>query len=103
MKAPWRIDTPQEAARVFEAMIEMNVEEAMVLANPVEEALSIGPGEIDAMMSAIVQWSQGKDVTPLLLSELRRMSGGRTLEANRSLLLSNTALAARIAVEMASE
>jgi pseudouridine-5'-phosphate glycosidase len=55
------------------------------------------------MMSAIVQWSQGKDVTPLLLSELRRMSGGRTLEANRSLLLSNTALAARIAVEMASE
>ena len=43
----------------------------------------------------------GRDVTPFLLEELRRRTGGRTLESNRALLLSNARLAGQLAVELA--
>jgi pseudouridine-5'-phosphate glycosidase len=44
----------------------------------------------------------GKDVTPFLLSCLAERTGGASLEANLALLESNAALAADVAVGLAS-
>ena len=43
----------------------------------------------------------GKAVTPFLLSEIGRATGGRALAANIALVRNNARLAARIAVELA--
>ncbi|HLS68330.1 MAG TPA: pseudouridine-5'-phosphate glycosidase, partial [Kiloniellales bacterium] len=45
----------------------------------------------------------GAAVTPFLLSELHRRSKGRTLAANRALLIANARLAAEIAVAGAAK
>lgn len=42
----------------------------------------------------------GRDVTPRLLAEIHRVSGGATVEANVALIRSNTSLAARLAREL---
>jgi pseudouridine-5'-phosphate glycosidase len=42
----------------------------------------------------------GKEVTPFLLGRLHEISSGRTEEANKQLVWSNAALAARIAVAL---
>ncbi|MFN8606384.1 MAG: pseudouridine-5'-phosphate glycosidase [Vulcanimicrobiota bacterium] len=42
----------------------------------------------------------GKGVTPYLLQYLAKASGGQTVEVNKSLLVSNARLAARIAVAL---
>jgi pseudouridine-5'-phosphate glycosidase len=41
---------------------------------------------------------RGKDVTPFLLQEVARLSGGKTLKANIALLVANATLAGQIAV-----
>ena len=40
----------------------------------------------------------GKDVTPALLEHFHTASGGASLDANEELVVSNTALAAEVAV-----
>ena len=46
--------------------------------------------------------SAGQGVTPFVLSYLHRESGGRTLTANRQLIVDNAALAAEVAVAYAA-
>lgn len=43
---------------------------------------------------------RGKNVTPFLLARLHALSGGATEEANKQLVWSNAALAARIAAAL---
>jgi pseudouridine-5'-phosphate glycosidase len=43
----------------------------------------------------------GAKLTPFLLSRLAELSGGRTLAANRALIVSNARLAAEVAVALA--
>ena len=45
----------------------------------------------------------GKDVTPFVLSWLHERSGGRTLAANRALVVANAGLAAQVALALASD
>ena len=42
----------------------------------------------------------GAEVTPFVLAEMARLSGGRTVEANRALVLANARLAARLAAHL---
>jgi pseudouridine-5'-phosphate glycosidase len=99
IRASWRIDHPDEAVSAFRTLDGM-MAGGMLLANPVDEALSISPDDIDSMMGTIVERGEGKDVTPMVLAELNRISQGRTLRTNRSLLIANVGLAARIASSM---
>ena len=54
-----------------------------------------------ALASAAADGVTGPAVTPYVLDYLHRESGGRTLHANRRLIVDNAALAARIAVAAA--
>jgi pseudouridine-5'-phosphate glycosidase len=45
----------------------------------------------------------GARVTPYLLARLAELSGGRTLAANRSLIVANARLAADVATALAGE
>ena len=98
----YRIDSAEEAAAAMNARWEMNIDGGLVIANPVPEAYSLDPAEIDKVIEeAIEQMNRdgitGKDTTPFLLARIAEQTGGSSLDTNIQLVLSNAKLAAQIA------
>ncbi|MBI3652744.1 MAG: pseudouridine-5'-phosphate glycosidase [Acidobacteria bacterium] len=78
---------------------------ALLVCAPVPEAFEIAYEEIErataeAMRLAEIAGIRGKAVTPFLLSRMKEITAGKSLETNRALLLNNAAIAAQIAVSL---
>jgi len=106
LPAPWRIDTPQQAAGILAAKRELGQRSALVLANPIPEADALASTEVDdavrrATERAAEAGVRAGDLTPFLLAALTDLTGGRSLRANLALLRANAALAASVALEAA--
>jgi pseudouridine-5'-phosphate glycosidase len=100
------VDDPTAAARLFAAHARMGGGGA-VLAQPVAGDVALDTQEIDAALriaesEAAANTVRGGAVTPYLLSRLAELTGGRTLRANRALIVANAGLAAKVARELAS-
>jgi pseudouridylate synthase len=100
--APWRLDTPHDVATAFLEGAGAAHTGALVVTNPPDGAAALAPDEHDRLLAAAVAAADkkgigGKDVTPFLLAEMSARSGGRTVAANKALVVSNAALAAEIA------
>jgi pseudouridylate synthase len=100
---PWRVDTPEEVARVMWTQGELGLgDRAIVVANPLPADAQVDP-ELhnrvldEALAAAADEGVSGGATTPFLLDRLHRETGGATLEANVALVRRNAALAARIA------
>lgn len=96
---------PQEVAAAARARDGLGLLAAMLICNPVPPAAQIPYNELMALIAAVeseVQDRQisGQDVTPELLKGLAAKSGGRTLAVNKTLLIENARLAAKIASEL---
>jgi len=101
------VSAPEEAAKIIKARDRAGMRQALVVAVPVPEEDGIDENALEDWISnAVRECDQkgisGKDVTPFLLSRLNELSGGRTLKANISLLINNSAAAAEIACELSS-
>ncbi len=99
-KVNMRVNTPQEAAMLFKARMELGIEGGMLLANPISKSNEIEHALIDkvideAIRSAEKRGISGKAVTPFLLSKIVNEIP-EALEANICLVKSNAALAAEI-------
>lgn len=98
------VETAEEAARLLALQMELGLG-GMLLANPVPEATAIPTAEVEgwleeALARAREEGIGGPAVTPFLLAQLHHLSAGRTLEANRALLVANARLAAEVAVAL---
>jgi pseudouridylate synthase len=92
-----RVETPDEAARIARAHWELG-RGGLLLSNPPAQSLDgLEPLIERALAEAEAAGIHGGEVTPFVLSFLHRESGGRTLAANRSLVLDNARLAAEVA------
>jgi pseudouridylate synthase len=92
-----RVETAEEAARVVRAHWELG-RAGLLLANPPAESLDdVEPLIEQALAEAEAGEIHGGAVTPFVLAFLHRESGGRTLEANRRLIVDNAQLAAEVA------
>ncbi|WP_036221848.1 pseudouridine-5'-phosphate glycosidase [Mesoaciditoga lauensis] len=96
-----RVDTPKEAANLFETRMKMGIDGGMLLANPISKEEEIEPEKIsivikEALLLAEKKGISGKDVTPFLLSKIVEKLP-QALDANISLVKSNAALAAEVA------
>lgn len=92
-----------EAAAQLWARVEELEQGGVIFAVPPPEATSLSRTEAEreieeALRAAEAAGVRGKAVTPFLLAELARRSGGKTLEANLALLVNNVEFAARLAV-----
>jgi pseudouridine-5'-phosphate glycosidase len=102
LDAPFRLDTPEEAAQLIEAHWRLPGAGGVVIANPAPEdsALDRYVAE-DAITEALKQAARenvtGKPLTPFLLDRLAALSGGRAVEATIALLDNNAGVAAQIA------
>lgn len=102
-----RFDTPGELAGVIHAQRRLELAGGVLIANPIPEEHALNAGEVEAQIAAATRDAEragvsGKALTPFLLARLNELTGGASLEANIALVKNNAALAARVAVELAS-
>lgn len=95
----YKLDSPKEIADVIKTKWELGLKGGILIANPIPVKYSADKKSIDSAINQALAKSnniKGKDVTPFLLSEVNRISGGKSLEANIKLVLNNAELAAKI-------
>ena len=102
IKAPFRADSPEELAGIWNTKNELGIQGGFIVANPIPEEFSMDPKRINAAIDeAICEMNKlgihGKETTPYLLDKVQKLTGGDSLESNIRLVLNNAALAARIA------
>jgi pseudouridine-5'-phosphate glycosidase len=99
---PGRVESPDEAARVARVHWDLGGG-GLLLARPPDRSLDdVEPLIEEALAEAERRGVTGQAVTPFVLSFLHERSEGRTLAANRELVVANAGLAAEVAVASAS-
>jgi pseudouridine-5'-phosphate glycosidase len=92
-----RVESAGEAARIAAAHWELGGG-GLLLGRPPDESLDdVEPLIEQALAEADAAGVHGQAVTPFVLAWLHRESGGRTLAANRDLIVGNARLAGEIA------
>ena len=98
-----RVESAAEAAAVARAHWDLGAAGAVALARPPEPSLDdVEPLIEQALAEATQQGVRGPAITPFVLARLHERSGGRTLQANRALIVGNAALAGELAVALSS-
>ena len=96
-----RVDSAQQAAEVARAHWELGGNGLLVARPPDESLEDVEPLIEEALREAEARDIRGQGVTPFVLQFLHERSEGRTLRANRDLVVQNARLAGEIAVELA--
>ncbi|MEJ2534147.1 MAG: pseudouridine-5'-phosphate glycosidase [Gammaproteobacteria bacterium] len=101
-RADFRLDTPEEIARLMDTQWQLGIEAGLVIANPIpaEHALdrkTIVQLNETAIREAIEAGVTGKALTPYLLQRVEELTDGQSLRANRELMLHNARIGAQIA------
>ncbi len=97
-----RVETPDDVAEVAGLHWRVGALTAVLVCVPVPAEHEIAFAEVaaatdEAMARSVSLDLRGKAVTPFLLSEMKTLTGGKTLTANRALLVNNAEVAALIA------
>jgi len=105
-KVDYRIDTPEELAKIFHIKQDMGLGGGMLVANPIPEEYSMDAAVInkaidDAVAEAKAKGIHGKETTPFLLAKIKDLTGGDSLASNIQLVFNNARLAAKTAGELA--
>jgi pseudouridine-5'-phosphate glycosidase len=96
-----RVESVAEAAEVARAHWQL-AGGGLLLVRPPDESLDdVEPLIEQALVAAAVEGVHGQAVTPFVLAYLHRESGGRTLRANRDLIVGNARLAGEVAAAAA--
>jgi pseudouridylate synthase len=102
-KVNYKLDSPHEIADLLHAKWSLNLKGGVVVANPIPKAYSMDEKVIQkaidsALEEAKEQGISGQDVTPFLLSKVKAITEGTSLESNIELVYNNARLAAKIAI-----
>ena len=92
-----RVESAAEAAAVARAHWELGGGGLLLVRPPDESLDDVEPLIESALAAAEIEGVHGQAVTPFVLAYLHRESGGRTLAANRDLIVGNARLAGEIA------
>lgn len=93
-----RSDTPEDIARVIAARADLGIGGAVLICNPVARDFAIEFDEIQGWIDGCIDDAPGgAAATPWLLAEIARRSAGRSLAANKRLIIDNARLAGEIA------
>lgn len=100
-----RVESPGEAAGLVGAHRGLGLPGAIVLAQVVPEAFALDRGELEGALAVALAEARergvaGKALTPFLLGRLREATGGRSLRANRALIVANAGLAGAVAAAL---
>lgn len=101
-RVDYRMDTPEDIARLLQTKWELGLQGGVIVANPVPEAHQMDPVVIEqAIAAALADAEQkgvkGKAITPFLLARIEQLTGGRSLASNIELVCNNARLAGAVA------
>ncbi|WP_395292613.1 pseudouridine-5'-phosphate glycosidase [Kitasatospora hibisci] len=103
----FKVDTPEEAARVIAARDGLELPQAVLVANPVDPAKQLPPEELDELLGRA--WAEaerrgitGNASTPFLLDFIQRDTQGRSLDVNVEVYRGNVRLGGEIATALAA-
>jgi pseudouridylate synthase len=96
---PARVESAAEAADVARTHWELGGG-GLLLARPPDTSLEVEPLLEEALAAAERRNVTGQSVTPFVLAFLHERSEGRTLAANRELIVANAGLAAEVALAL---
>ena len=104
-RVDYRVDSPEELARIFAVQQELGFEGGMLVTNPIPEEFSMPADVINKAIDAAVAEANakgihGKEITPFLLDRIQQLTGGDSLHSNIELVFNNARLAARTAAEL---
>jgi Uncharacterized enzyme involved in pigment biosynthesis len=97
----WRADSPAEIADIMAAREAFGEQSALLVANPLPPGKQLDPRVLDdalagALAAAAAQGVRGKAVSPFLLEEIQRVTGGVSVGVNLDIARGNVDLAAKI-------
>jgi pseudouridine-5'-phosphate glycosidase len=108
-----RVDSPDDVARLIRIQWDLGCfgqgfSGGIVIVNPPPAESALARPEIESLVVSALEAAEragirGKGVTPFLLEEMGRTSGGKALATNIALLIANAKLAARIAVAYSAQ
>lgn len=101
-----KTNSPAELAAVLKAKWDLELKGGVVVANPIPEEFAMEPELISrsisqALENAKQQGITGKDITPFLLSKIKEITRGKSLESNIRLVFNNAKVGALLAAEYA--
>jgi pseudouridine-5'-phosphate glycosidase len=102
-KSPLRIDDINEIAAMLQIKWKMELNGAVLIANPLPDKRQIDPDEMEVYIEKALKKAKkknitGKDVTPFLLKYIADHTKGESLEANIALIKNNAKVGAELAV-----
>ncbi|KAL5110813.1 Pseudouridine-5'-phosphate glycosidase [Taenia crassiceps] len=105
VKSPGRVDSPEEAARLFATSLAIRPSSGMLIAVPIPEHMqAVGETVARAIEMAHKEAEKGNitgsNVTPFMLERVRQLTDDASLEANIRLVLNNAKFAAKTAVKL---
>ena len=103
----YRINTPNELAAAFKAKLDLGIHGGMLVGNPIPKEYALSKGMADRAIEIAVKKAEennikGKELTPFLLTLVKEMTGGMSLDSNIELVYNNAKLAAKTAVQLAA-
>lgn len=104
-KVDYKIDSYDEMANTINTKWDLDLKGGVLVVNPILESDAMDQEVIDsAIKNAVVlageKGIKGKETTPFLLSEVLKVTDGKSLDANIALVKNNALVGANIAVEM---
>lgn len=104
-KAECRMDSPEEVAESIRAKYELGLRGGMLITCPIPEQDEIPFEKMEVVINEALkkcdeQHIKGKRITPFLLSEVKSLTEGKSLEANIQLVLNNADIGSKIAAAL---
>ena len=100
--AVFRLDSPEEIGELVSMKDQLGLKGGVLVTCPIPEKDEIPADEINAVIDKAIEEAEengikGKESTPFLLSKVKDLTEGRSLEANIKLVLNNAEIGAKIA------
>lgn len=101
----YRMDTPQELAKVMQIKAKMGISGGVLVVNPVPKEYELDPARTkqavdNAMQDVRKNDVRGKAITGYMMGRIREYLGMDSVESQKAFLINNAVLAARIAAEI---
>lgn len=106
-KAPFRVDTPEDCARLIDASMKLGLGTGILIAVPIPKEQATSGGLVESAIQKAIKEASEKNVTgnaatPFLLARVNELTEGASLAANIALVKNNALIGAKIAVAVAN-
>ncbi|MBP7184769.1 MAG: pseudouridine-5'-phosphate glycosidase [Saprospiraceae bacterium] len=103
-KVDFRMDDVAQIAKMIHVKQAFSLKGGILIANPIPDEYDISYDEMELIIKDAIKECDrlqinGKEVTPFLLSAIKEITSGKSLNANIALVKNNVQLGARIAFE----